>query len=225
MTANSAHDGELRLNFISPETRCSALIIQKIADGRRDAFIEWQRGITNFAKDFEGYERTDVFPPVPGEREEWYVMVHFRGHDALENWLNSSKRQEWLARRPTEIGDFTIQKIKGFDGWFPGRDVPSASPPGWKMALTVLLGLYPTVMLLSIGLARPLASLPMPVGMLLSNMASICILQWCVMPLLTKCFAKWLCPSSQTGAWATVTGASVMATMLAAWLTVFLLAT
>lgn len=209
------NDGELGLNFISPETRSSALIVQRVSDDRQDAFIQWQRGITGSAKAFPGYERTDVFPPVPGERAEWYVMVHFRGHDALEQWLNSAARADWLRQRPAELGEFTLHEIRGFEGWFPaGRGNPEG-PPGWKMALTVLLGLYPTVMILSLVLSRPLASLPYSLGLLVSNVVSVCLLQWIVMPLLTKAFSAWLRPRHSTGVAGTIGGAMTIVVLLA----------
>ena len=39
----------------------------------------------------------------------------------------------------------------GFGSWFAAQlDGPGDQPPSWKIALSVLLGLYPTVMLLTL---------------------------------------------------------------------------
>ena len=59
------------------------------------------------------------------------------------------------------------------------------------MALTVLLGLYPTVMLLSIFVSPRMSSLGLAVSMLIGNALSIAILQWLVVPALSKALAPW----------------------------------
>ena len=61
-------------------------------------------------------------------------------------------RAEWIAKLRGEIGDFRLKTLpSGFGAWFAGLVDGSegALPPSWKIALTVLLGLYPTVMLLA----------------------------------------------------------------------------
>jgi uncharacterized protein len=60
------------------------------------------------------------------------------------------------------------------------------------MALVVLLGLYPTVMLLTIFPGPYTQPLGLALAMLIGNALSVCILQWGVMPLLNILLAPWL---------------------------------
>jgi antibiotic biosynthesis monooxygenase (ABM) superfamily enzyme len=60
------------------------------------------------------------------------------------------------------------------------------------MALTVLLGLYPTVMLLTFLPGLSAQQLGLAYAMLIGNAISVCILQWAVMPALNVLVAPWL---------------------------------
>jgi hypothetical protein len=60
------------------------------------------------------------------------------------------------------------------------------------MVLTVLLGLYPTVVLLSLFPGKYTAPLGMAVSLLIGNALSVALLQWAVMPALTALFGPWL---------------------------------
>lgn len=60
------------------------------------------------------------------------------------------------------------------------------------MALTVLLALFPTVMLLTIFVGPVVDPLGFSFSMLVGNALSVSILQWIVMPLLTRRLAPWL---------------------------------
>jgi hypothetical protein len=82
----------------------------------------------------------------------------------------------------------------GFGAWFAeqARDAGAPAPPGWKMALCVVLGLYPTVMLLSMTVGRVTDRWGLALSMLVGNALSVSILQWGVMPVLTRLLKTWL---------------------------------
>jgi antibiotic biosynthesis monooxygenase (ABM) superfamily enzyme len=72
------------------------------------------------------------------------------------------------------------------------------------MALTVLLALFPTVMVLTI-LVGPLTShLGLAASTLVGNAMSISILQWVVMPRLTKGLDPWLRRGESAWRWTPV---------------------
>jgi hypothetical protein len=103
-------------------------------------------------------------------------------------------RANWVERLRAEIGDFELKSLAGgFSPWF-AKVASSAdhAPAGWKMAATVLLGLYPTVMLLTIFVGPYTSPLGLAVAMLIGNALSVAILQWIVMPPLTQMLGKWL---------------------------------
>src|SRR5262249_26775079 len=67
----------------------------------------------------------------------------------------------------------------------------------WKIALSVLLALYPTVMVLAICLGPYLTPLGLAVSMLISNALSVSILQWAVTPALNPVLRPWLPANEQ----------------------------
>jgi antibiotic biosynthesis monooxygenase (ABM) superfamily enzyme len=175
-------------------SRASAVIVQRVPAAAAERFLEWQRGVTAVAEGFAGYRATDVYPPAEAGQDEWVVVIHFDTNDALQAWLNSPARADWLARLRAELGDFQLTTLPGgFAAWFTGlsRGPDGAAPPGWKMALTVLLGLYPTVMLLTIFPGKYTKGLGLAVSMLIGNALSVALLQWAVMPVLNPLVAPW----------------------------------
>lgn len=156
--------------------------------------MQWQRDITAAAETFAGYRGTDVYPPAGGQREEWVIVIHFDGESALQQWLQSPLRARWVEQLRARTGDFELKMLPaGFGPWFAGlMQSARTTPPAWKMVLTVLLGLYPTVMLLTRFVGPYLDPLGLSVSMLIGNALSVCLLQWVVMPTLTLLLRRWL---------------------------------
>jgi uncharacterized protein len=175
--------------------RASSVIVHRLSPDRVDRFLELQRGITQAAEAFSGYQATDVYPPEERQQAEWVVVIHFDAPESLQRWLDSPVRAEWVERLRAEMGDFRLKTLpSGFGAWFAGLVDGSEGglPPAWKMALTVLFALYPTVMLLAFLVGPYLSPLGLAVSMLLSNMMSCSILQWVAMPAVEKLLAPWL---------------------------------
>jgi antibiotic biosynthesis monooxygenase (ABM) superfamily enzyme len=169
--------------------------VQQIQPADTDWFLEWQRGVAAAAESFPGYKDTDVFPPDDGQRNEWVVVIHFEDDKSLREWLDSPIRAQWVAKLRARVGRFELKALSGgFAPWFASltRQRDASSPPSWKMALTVLLGLYPTVMLLALFPGPYLNPLGFALAMLISNALSISLLEWAVMPVLTTVLDRWL---------------------------------
>lgn len=174
--------------------RASAAIVQRVPAEAAGRFREWQRNVTQAAEGFDGYEGTDVYPPASGG-EEWVSVIHFENEDLLQRWIDSSERARWVEKLRATVGDFELRTLQGgFSSWFQGlrKDGADAMPPAWKMALTVWLGLFPTVLLLSIFVGPWTSPLGFSFSMLIGNALSVAILQWAVVPALTKVLRPWL---------------------------------
>ena len=179
-------------------SRASAVVVQHVPEALADWFMEWQRGATGAAEGFVGYSGTDVYPPGDNGRDEWVVLIHFDDEKSLQEWLGSPVRAQWVEKLQAQVGDFELKALPGgFGPWFAGQTTGPAPPPSWKMALTVLLGLYPTVMLLTLFPGPYTEPLGVAVAMLIGNALSVCILQWAVMPALNMALAPWLMANSE----------------------------
>jgi uncharacterized protein len=173
--------------------RVSTVIVHRVPADCEKLFMEWQHGVTRAAEAFPGYQSTDLYPPANPKQPEAVVVVHFNDGKSLQQWLDSPIRAEWTAKLPAQIAQFQMKTLsEGFGPWFAGLVADGHLPPGWKMALSVLLGLYPTVMILSLFVSPHLQGLNLAVAMLIGNVLSVCILQWLVMPVLNPVLATWM---------------------------------
>jgi uncharacterized protein len=89
------------------------------------------------------------------------------------------------------------------------------------MALTVLLGLYPTVMLLTVGIAPHTSPLGLALSMLIGNALSVSILQWAVMPALNAILAPWLHAPADRGKTLSVGGPLLVLLLLGGLVVLF----
>lgn len=77
--------------------RATALIGIRVRPGTEAEFRRWQRRITQVAVEQEGFQGTEIFPPVPGVQEEFVVVVRFDTVANLERWMASDVRARLLA--------------------------------------------------------------------------------------------------------------------------------
>ncbi|MEP7274633.1 MAG: hypothetical protein ABI882_24300 [Acidobacteriota bacterium] len=208
----------LHPSLVVRDSRASSIIVHPVPPEATDRFMEWQRGITEAAQGFAGYQSTDLYPPPGPERQEWVAVMQFETGEEMQRWLVSPERAEWVGKLPKEIAAFRLKKLpRAFGPWFAGLggDSENELPPGWKMALTVLLALYPTVMLLALLVGPHISFLGLAVSMLISNICSCCLLQWAVMPVLHPVLAPWLAASGKQGLSITIGGTVLISVVLA----------
>jgi antibiotic biosynthesis monooxygenase (ABM) superfamily enzyme len=175
-------------------SRASSVVVHRVTPDGAERFLEWQRGITAVTTEFPGYQATDIYPPAEGQ-PEWVVIIHFDHPEALQRWLGSPLRAEWLAKLKGTEARFWLKTLpSGFGAWFTGSlgQSEGALPPSWKMVLSVLLSLYPMVMLLTIFVGPYTKRLGLVTDMLISNALSVSLLQWAVMPVLQIVLDPWL---------------------------------
>jgi antibiotic biosynthesis monooxygenase (ABM) superfamily enzyme len=185
--------------------RASSVIVQRIPPDAVDGFMQWQNEVSVAAAKFPGYQTTEVYPPPSGTQSEgnqpeWVVVVHFDDAKSLQDWLDSRQRAEWLAKLPSKAKDFQLKMLPaGLGSWFAGAPEGVVPFPHWKMFLSVLLGLYPTVMLLTFFLSPYTVRYGLAVAMLIGNAASVAFLEWLGMPILSRLLGPWLRANGKRG--------------------------
>lgn len=138
--------------------------------------------------------------------------------------MASPQRARLLERLEPLIEGYTAQPLgSGLGGWFAFDDATAApsEPPAWKQILMVTLGLYPTVMLLTVFVDPWMLWLSFPSRMIISNLLCVSLLTWPVMPWLNRRFGRWLAPRAVHGWRADALGALVVAVLLALWVAFF----
>ena len=189
----------------------SSVIVHRVPAGCAASFAQWQHGVTQAAQRFPGYVGTEHYPPADAGQSHWVVVIHFADAAGLQHWLGSPERAAWTAKLPPEVADFRLKTLSGgFGPWFAGLVDADAPLPRWKMALSVLFGLYPTVMLLAVFLAPHMKSLGLAVSMLLSNLASCVLLEWLGMPAVRLVLRPWLRANDKKGRAVSLVGTALI---------------
>ena len=165
----------------------------------QDAFLSWQARVTDAEREFPGFRGAELFRPVPGVQDEWTALYRYDSDEHASAWLESGERER-LLREGERFREFELHRISSpFGSWFapPGSDEELAGPPNWKTGLSVLVGLYPTVVLLTLASSAIWPKGPLWATLLVGNICSVALLTWVVMPAVTRALRFWLVPRRQ----------------------------
>lgn len=172
-----------------------------VTPGKRLSFLAAQRRMTTTASDFAGYQGAALF--APEATDEWLTVVRFRTDRQLADWLSSPARAEALPDlRSLLTRDFSeMTSINTFGTTVRTQGNATSVTPKWKSSLLVLLLLYPTVMVLT-RFFNPLldrVQAPPWLAVSVSQILSVAILTWLLMPFTARGFRRWLDPVDGTG--------------------------
>ncbi|MFI0789235.1 antibiotic biosynthesis monooxygenase [Streptomyces lydicus] len=201
----------------------TVVVTHRVHPDHVDAFLDWQRRMSQEESTFDGYRGTELFRPVEGLQDAWTTLYRFDSAEHLDAWLTSAKRQEVLAEG-RKFNDFQLRTIdNSFGSWFAfDENGRQARPPSeTKSAVAVWVGLYPTVVLLTLALA-PLG-LPLWAGLLVGNLLSSFIMSFLTMPYyVNRLLRRWLRPPPDAPRTRTnLAGLGLVAAVMAFWAVVF----
>lgn len=181
---------------IGEEEPISVVVTHRVDPADEEEFAAWAERMTAAEREFPGFRGSEIFRPVPGVQEDWTTIFRFDTPEQLEAWLDSDRRRDLLAEGD-RFRDFELHRVSSpFGNWFSFADgeSPAPPPPSWKTAISVLVGLYPTVFLLTLGTSELWEDGPLWATLLVGNVLSVSLLTWVVMPLVTGALAFWLAP-------------------------------
>ncbi|MGI5258060.1 antibiotic biosynthesis monooxygenase [Streptomyces angustmyceticus] len=210
-----------------PDPLVTVVVTHRVHPDHIDAFLDWQRRMTEQESAFEGFRGTELFRPVEGLQDEWTTLYRFDSAAHLETWLTSAERRELLAEGE-RFHDFRMRTLdNSFGSWFAfeenGRQAPP--PSETRTSVAVWVGLYPTVVLLTLALS-PL-KLPLWLGLLVGNLLSSFIMSFVTMPFYVNPLLKrWLRPRPGAPRARThLVGLGTVAAVMVFWAAVFYLVT
>ncbi len=178
----------------------SNLVIEyEILADKEQLFEQWQSELRAAVSKFKGYLRTDIYPPVIGVHNKWYIVVCFDNSANLTCWLDSDIRHELIRIGRKNFAPYEYKNWgTGLEAWFDKN--PSSKPksmlPAWKQNFAVLFGLYPVVMIENLLFShfQLMESWTLANKIFVGNIISCSLLTWVVMPLATKLLNFWLNP-------------------------------
>ncbi|MDX3533518.1 antibiotic biosynthesis monooxygenase [Streptomyces sp. MB09-01] len=205
----------------------TVVVSHRVHPDNVDDFLAWQERMSQEESKFEGFRGTEIFRPVEGLQDEWTTLYRYDNAEHLDAWLTSAKRREILAEGE-KFDDFRLRTIdNSFGSWFAfeenGREAPP--PSETKTAIAVWVGLYPTVVLLTLAL-HPLG-MPLWFGLLVGNLLSSFIMSFFTMPhYVNRLLRRWLWPPpDEPSARSNLVGGGIVAGLLLFWAVVFYLMT
>jgi len=205
----------------------TVVVTHRVSPEDVDDFLSWQDRLRLAETKFEGYRGTELFRPIEGVQDEWTAMYRYANAADLEKWQTSDEREK-LLKDGEKFSDFQMQTVdNSFGSWFAFDEKGNLAPPpsNTKTSIAVWVGLYPTVVILTL-LLSPL-KMPMWLGMLVGNLISSFLISFVVMPYYVNPLLKhWLrpppdVPVAQTN-WR---GIGLVAGVMALWVVVFYLVT
>ena len=167
----------------------TAVISSLVKPGREADYRAVHADIEIALNGAPGFLRSELFEAVPGVQEHTVVVFAFDSRDHLDAWLDSDLRRQLVTRlEPLVEGERVLNVVGGFAGWF------SAERPvkRWKQAATVLVGIFPLSLAITLIRIRVAPDLPTVVAVLVSNAVGVTLLTYFVMPRLTRLLAGWL---------------------------------
>lgn len=206
----------------------TVVVSHRVSAEHVDDFLDLQERFRSVEQEFDGFRGSELFRPIEGLQDEWTTIYRYDNAANLDTWLMSPQRQALLAegRRFSEFSSRTIDN--SFGSWFAfdehGNDA-AAVPSNTKTSIAVWVGLYPTVVILTL-LLSPL-KMPLWLGMLVGNLLSSFVMSFVTMPYYVNPLLKrWLRPPPNTAAPKTNwRGIGVVIVVMAAWTLIIYLAT
>ncbi len=205
----------------------TVVVTHRVSPDHIDEFLAWQERLRVAESEFPGFRGAELFRPIEGIQDEWTALYRYDSADDLDNWLVSEERKQLLAEGE-KFADFHSRTIdNSFGSWFAfdERGADSPAPSELKTSTAVWVGLYPTVVFLTLALS-PL-HMPLWLGLLVGNLFSSMLMTFVTMPYYVNPLLRpWLRPPPNTpAAKSNWRGIGIAAAALAFWTVVFYLIT
>lgn len=148
---------------------------------------------------FPGTAGSMVFRRPVGGDIELSIIQRFVGEAEHDAWLGSPQFERWRSKvAPTTPMHGHVRRYSGMESFFVSAQAPDA-PPRWKMAVLLMIVVYPMSLALSTWGAPALARLPLFAGTFFTSVFMVLLMTYVLVPILTKLFQRWLQPVGSKG--------------------------
>ncbi|QUR67531.1 antibiotic biosynthesis monooxygenase [Mycobacterium spongiae] len=204
-----------------------AVFLHSVAPGKEAEFVAAHGDLKLATSAFLGYQGTAIFPA--DSSGQWMTVIRFRTAGQLTAWVQSPERRDALPQlRDKLTRDFAeLSSSAPFGSTVRVADGQTRITPAWKTAMLVLLCLYPTATVITMELSPALNRLGLhqALTMFVGNVTSVALLQWILVPAVSRPFRRWLDPIDGATARVTLVGVAMVVLAYAALVLLFALTT
>lgn len=206
----------------NPYFYTSSVMEYIVPEAKAAAFENWYDRLRQVVQYHSGFLRADLCTPLNCHDGviKYYSIIHFASPSQLDLWLTCETRQRLFREGETLCLAYRFKSFTtGLEGWFSlsGGSSASLGPPRWKQILSVVLGLYPTVILQGMAFSALgiMQGWPLPTAMLINNLITSSLLTWVVMPRVSRFLKFWLKPAYRlTSRQVDLVGAAIVLSLL-----------
>ena len=170
------------------------MVSRRVKPGQERAFEVAFGALKDAAAKFPGHLGGHMVQPESGagiDSNLYHVVFAFRSPAELEAWQHSAERADHLKQvAPYLESESSVRPVSGLEMWFTPPS-PSA-PPRWKVATVTWLGIFPTVLILTLLLGDLLAPVHVVPRVMIMTILIVAVMTWLVAPRLTALLRGWL---------------------------------
>jgi antibiotic biosynthesis monooxygenase (ABM) superfamily enzyme len=181
----------MSVNFKGVDGSVTVVITRKAYSGKEKEMEEIMRGIRDAAGKFEGHLEGKVHLPEESGSKDHVVIFRFDTEDNLRKWNESEERKHWYEKLNGLVAEEKVHTFSGLESLFP-CNCPHLPPPRWKMALLLIVVLYPLVNVLSQAYGLLLGEAHILLKTFCSIVTSVILTTYFIMPFVTRIFSGWL---------------------------------
>jgi uncharacterized protein len=172
------------------------VLSRAVKTGHEQEFEEVLHRLAAQVRRQPGHLDLTVLAPQPGGPRIYTIVSHFDSAAAADAWLASQARAQLVAEADLHAaGELKTRYLSGLEGWLAQPGAPVLIPPArWKVAVLSAVGIVPLLEAVSYLLAPRLAGLPVWARPVIAVVLVIPLMQYAVMPLLTRAARRFLYP-------------------------------
>ena len=184
-------------------------------------YARWLEDSGKMEREFPGFLSREVIEPMDGGQNFYTLVVRFDSSANLSRWLDSGEwkglhmRLQNLVEQADRFGT-DEQYLTPF--WYR-PDPQSVHVPTWKIWLSTVVALYPSIFIISLLLES--VTLPFAAMLLLTNLLAVASVSWITGPIARRILKSWM-TARQADVRITVFGALAIVAALSLLLAVFL---
>lgn len=168
------------------------VVVHRPKAAKLDEYREWLSSSGKAESQFPGFLSREVIEPIPDGQDFYTLVVRFDSSQSLGQWLNSSPWHELHSQVQTLIDSadrFSTDPHYLTPFWYQS-DPQTAKVPTWKIWLSTVLALYPSIFVIS--LLLQFVTAPFAPTLLLSNLLGVACVSWIAGPFVRRAAKSWM---------------------------------